>query len=243
MQTNPEIIKKHFQKSIEKYNDNAVVQKITAELMVQRIKNKTFNRVLEIGAGAGLLTGMISKNCSFNNYTANDLIEKSEDYVKKYVYNTEFIAGDFREITFQDKFDLIVSNAVFQWFEDLEEVLEKCSKMLKKNGILLFSTFSPENFNEFHEITGLTLKYKSEDEIRIILEKDFEIIKLETFDYVMNFSSPMEILTHMKNTGVNSLAKTRWTITDIRDFCKNYKKRFSENTLTYSPIIVMAKLK
>lgn len=243
MQINPEIIKKHFQKSIDNYIDNAVVQRIMADRLVDNIKGKTFDKVLEIGAGAGLLTKRIAGSCKFNSYISNDLVETSEMYVKKYISDARFICGDFREILIPEKFDLIASNAVFQWFENLDEVFFKCSNLLNEYGWLIFSTFAPDNFKEFKDITGLSLKYKTEQELIRLLKSNFEIIKLEKFEYAMNFNTPIDILAHMKNTGVNSLSKTGWSIKDIRNFCDKYMQKFSKNTLTYSPIIVIAKLK
>lgn len=243
MQTDPETIKKHFQKSIDKYISNAVVQEMTAERLVSKIRGENFESILEIGAGAGLLTKKLAQNCTFNQYLANDLVEESEHYVKKYIPTSKFISGDFESIKFNEKFNMIASNAVFQWFENSEDIFNKCSKLLNPNGLLAFSTFSPENFTEFKEITGLSLKYKTPEEITTLLEPRFKIVDQEAFDYTMKFETPLEILVHMKNTGVNSIAKRKWNIKDIKNFCKNYKQRFPDCTLTYSPIIVIAKLK
>lgn len=242
MQTDPNKIKKHFQKSMDKYDDNAVVQKLMAEQLASEIEGD-FEKILEIGAGTGVLTKLISQKCCFSKYSANDLVEESEFFVKKYIPNSTFISGDFREIKFDEKFNLIVSNAVFQWFENTENVLNYCMQLLSPRGILAFSTFSPDNFKEFKEISGLSLKYTSLEELKNILNQNFEIIKITQFEYTMKFNKAMEILTHMKNTGVNSLAKTKWSITDVKSFCNTYLKQYPEFNLTYSPIIVIAKLK
>ena len=243
MQTDPKTIKKHFKKSIEKYDDNAIAQKITAERLVSGIEYRNFDKILEIGTGTGFLTKLLAQKYSFSKYTANDLVEDSENFVKKYIPNAEFIEGDFREIKFKEKFNLIASNAVFQWFENLDNIFDKCTKLLCQEGILAFSTFSPDNFKEFKKISGLSLKYKSLDELEILLNKSFEVIKIEKFEYKMKFNNAFEILTHMKNTGVNSLSKNKWHIKDIKSFCNTYTKNFPELNLTYSPIIVIAKLK
>ena len=56
MQINPKIIKNQFEKSMEKYNDNAIVQKITAEKLVQNLAEiqNNFQNILELGSGTGL---------------------------------------------------------------------------------------------------------------------------------------------------------------------------------------------
>ena len=76
---------------------------------------------LELGSGTGLLTKRIAKNIKFNNYYANDLVEKSKLYVQKLVPSANFICGNALKIKSPRKVDLIVSNAMFQWFENLEK--------------------------------------------------------------------------------------------------------------------------
>ena len=34
-----------------------------------------------------------------------------------------------------------------------------------------------------------------------------------------------------------------WTIAKVKDFCDKYSKKYPENKLTYSPIIIIAKKK
>ena len=243
MQSDIKTIKKHFQKSIDKYTDNAAAQKYTADILINELPKTDYDNILEIGAGAGILTSYASNKLKWENYYTNDLVEKSEIFVKKYIKDTKFFAGDFRKIKFNKKFDLIISNAVFQWFENTDKILDKCKNLLTKDGVLAFSTFSPDNFKEIRELTGLSLKYKSLEELKNSTEKDFSIINIKQSEYVMKFDNPLKILAHMKNTGVNSLTETRWGIKEVKTFCDNYKDKFPDLTLTYSPIIVIAKLK
>ena len=216
MQANPKKIKQQFKKSIAKYSDNAIVQKLIAEKLSSYLSGKHFEYVLEIGAGSGILTDFISQRCDFTNYYANDLVEKSEMYLRKFIPDCKFFAGDFRK---------------------------KCRHLLSDDGLLCFSTFSPDNFKEIRELTGLTLNYKTSDEIKSALCEYFEIINFEQWTQVVNFDNPLKILAHMKNTGVNSLAESNWGIKEVREFCGNYLEKFPNLSLTYSPITVLAKRK
>ena len=97
---------------------------------------------------------------------------------------------------------------------------------------------------EIKELTGLTLKYKSEDEIKEILTKHgFEILYCESFYEEMKFNTPLELLAHMKNTGVNSLSEETWTVKKIKDFCDKFNKKYPQTKLTYSPLIIICKTK
>lgn len=228
---------------MDKYDENAFVQRITAEKLVSSLSQKKFDKILEIGCGTGILTKQIEQNLVFQKYFANDIVEKSKNYIDGIISKNTFVCGNAQKIKLPHKIDLIISNAVFQWFENLDKVLEYYSSLLKIDGIIAFSTFSPENFLEIREVTGLTLNYKNIDELKEIVEKNFEIIHIEKFNYKMNFSTPLQILAHMKNTGVNSLTEKHWGIKNVKEFCDKYREKFPELSLTYAPIIVVAKKK
>lgn len=242
MQINHKLIKKHFEKSMEMYDKNAVVQQILAELLICELSNVSgkFSKILELGTGTGLLTKEIKKNIGFDTYIANDLTERSKFYLDKILKNYTFICGNAEKIKPGNNFDLIISNAMFQWFSDLKTVIDYYSSIMKSKGILAFTTFSQENFREIKNITGLSLEYKTISEIKTILLNNYEILHINQFDYVMSFNNPLEVLAHMKHTGVNSLGANRWTVAEVKDFCEKYRKIYPEISLTYSPIIVIA---
>ena len=243
MQVNPKLIKKHFEKSFDTYNKNAIVQKIMAEKLIENLSNirTEFDNILELGSGTGLLTSDLVKKISFKKYFANDLIEKSKFYINKIIPDTVFYCGNAQRITPSQKMDLIISNAMFQWFENLEKVCINYKRFLKKDGILAFSTFSPENFKEIRNLTGFSLDYKSLEEIKNILKKEFEIVYTEEFSTTLKFTNPLELLAHIKKTGVNSLTTQYWTFKEVKNFCDRYKDQYPDIPLTYCPIIVICK--
>lgn len=243
MQINPKLIKNQFEKSMDTYNSNAIVQKLMAEKLVTAVANiqTDFENILELGSGAGLLTKEIAENFTFKNFSGNDLIEKSKIYINKIIPDANFYCGNAQRIKPLKKMDLIISNAMFQWFKNLEKVSIIYKNMLNNDGILAFSTFSQQNFKEIKDLTGLTLDYKSLEGIKAIFEKNFEIIYTEEFSHSLNFSNPLELLAHMKNTGVNSLTSKHWTFKEVKEFCDTYKAKYPDITLTYSPIIVICK--
>ena len=243
MQVDTKTIKKSFAKSIDKYSSNAVVQKLTAEILINELaKIETdFNTVLEIGAGSGVLTEQVKEKLCFENFYANDLTEKSEKYIKKILPNSKFFAGDFRRINFRQKFDLIISNAVFQWFDNPEKVLNMCQTLLTPNGILAFTTFDKENFYELKNITGLTLDYKTANEWKILLQNGFEVIYEYGFEHALSFNNPLEILAHLKKTGVNSLSEKPLSVTQVKTLCENYRHAYPDLRLTYKPLVLIAR--
>ena len=245
MQLNTKSIKSHFEKSMDKYDENAIVQIDSAEkltIALTRFANN-FENVLELGCGTGILTQKLASKISFNNYYANDLVEKSKNYVSNIIPQSIFLHGNAIKIKPPKKMDLITSNAMFQWFSNLEDIINHCKTLLNKDGLLAFSTFGVKNFTELKTLSGLSLNYLTKEEIENILKKDFEILHIEEYTYTLNFNNPLELLAHMKNTGVNSLTSKTWTVKEVKDFCENYLQKYDSVKLTYNPIIIIAKAK
>ncbi len=236
---NKELIQKRFEKNLCTYNDNAKIQKKMAEHLVSLLPSKNFNNILEIGCGSGLLTELILEKVSFEKYAANDIVKSCEKYIKNLSPNIEFLCGDIENIIEQttDKYDLIVSNAVFQWIDDLESFIRRLFLRLNPNGIILFSTFGAENFREIYYVLGKSLPYKTAREY----EQMFSDIphKIEEEAHVLAFKTPKDVLKHIKSTGVNALNEAYWTRADLSSFEKGYNNFCScHPTLTYNPIYI-----
>ena len=134
---NKELIKKRFSKNLDTYNDNASIQKRMAEHLISFLDKRKFPGILEIGCGTGVLTELAFKNLEFETYTANDIVDECEKFIKKISAKIDFVPSDI-EIFLknnQKKYDLIISNAVFQWIENYEEFINLVLSKLNRGGI------------------------------------------------------------------------------------------------------------
>lgn len=236
---NKDLIQKRFAKNLDTYNDNAKIQKKMAERLLSFLDRKDFNDILEIGCGTGFLTQLVNDSFNFNTYTANDIVESCEKYVKEINPKINFIPADIEKAVENSdkKYDLIISNAAFQWVENLESFIKLLVSKLNDGGVLLFSTFGPENFREVNFVLGKTLPYYSANELQEIIKDYKNIVEQEM--HVMAFKTPKDILKHIKSTGVNALEMVSWTKTDMQKFENGYNNFCSGiPTLTYHPIYV-----
>ena len=236
---NKDLIQKRFAKNLDTYNDNAKIQKKMAERLLSFLDRKDFNDILEIGCGTGFLTQLVNEKFSFKTYTANDIVESCEKYVKEINPKINFIPADIEKAVENSdkKYDLIISNAVFQWVENLESFIKLLVSKLNDGGVLLFSTFGPENFREVNFVLGKTLPYYSANELQEIIKCYKSVVEQEM--HVMAFKTPKDILKHIKSTGVNALEMVSWTKTDMQKFENGYNDFCSGiPTLTYHPIYV-----
>ena len=121
--------------------------------LIKRIFNtiEKKNDVLEIGSYYGAFGSQI-KNL-VNNYTGLELSSHAANYARKEfklnIQNKKI--NDFFK-TNQKKFDIIFMFDVIEHLDDPDLILNLCSKNLKKNGRLIFTTMNMDSL--FAKITG-----------------------------------------------------------------------------------------
>ena len=151
-------VKSHFSKNASNYNQYAHVQKKMKDILIKFIlqNNKDFNEIksiLEIGCGTGYLTSTLAEIFPSAHITAVDIAPGMIAEVKsKFISNSlNFICADIEEIELNNTYDIVISNATFQWFNHMPVTLKKLYTSLNPNGMLCFSTFGEYTFRELNE--------------------------------------------------------------------------------------------
>lgn len=238
---NKSLVKERFKKSLATYDDNAIIQKITAKKLISFLNKKNYSSILEAGCATGILTREIKNQLIFSNYSANDIVEESKNFIDLIIKDNHFIAGDIEEINLQSKYDLIISNACLQWCNNIEQTVEKFINSLNKKGILAISIFGDDNLKEITNIFGFQNKNYSIEILKQHLSK-YNIINYEEEILKLDFDNPIDILKHLKLTGVNSIEKINFTKSTLKDFEETYINLYSENRkvyLTYNPVYII----
>ncbi len=245
-----ERIRERFGKAVATYDRHAEAQRrICARLMelLERYTDLVFPRMLEIGCGSGYLTRLLRERCQIEEWTLNDLCAEWLPALKVSLPGLDFrfIAGDAERTGFHGPFDLIASASTLQWMTNLPAFLRELSTRLSERGVLLFNTFAPDNLPEIRALTGEGLPYPASGQIRKWLSEDFNVIREEEERITLTFKTPMEVLRHLKYTGVTANFNGVWTKGKQERFLTEYPRFFpsdKENgvTLTYHPIYYLA---
>ncbi len=243
---NKALVCRRFAGSIDSYADNAVVQRETAHELVAALiaeSGNRFDNVFEVGCGTGLLTAIIAGELQYQKLTVNDLVPDFRHSIAK-ITTAEFIAGDIESVAeLPQPVDLVISNATFQWLTDPDAAFARFAGIMPPRGVLAFSTFGPENLREIAAITGHRLAYHSLVNIRKMLNIDFEVKTITEQSRSMVFNAPLEVLEHLRQTGVTGLSNKIWTKSVLKNFINSYIDRYSVTggvVLTYHPILVIA---
>lgn len=247
---NKQTIARHFGKAIQTYDQEALIQQYIAEKMVRLIRLKlpeSCSRIVEFGCGTGGYSRLLFRNFQPEHLTLNDLCADMKSCLHDLPQSqVTFLSGDAETIGFPDGLDLITSCSALQWFHDPRRFFRICHRNLSENGSLSFSTFGPQNLTEIKQLTGRGLSYLSLSELVEMLSPEYTILHAEEELLPRYFSSPMEILRHLKRTGTTASEGPPMTRNELLRFSEEYVYRFSCNhrvKLTYHPLYIVARKK
>lgn len=235
-----------FKRSVESYDENAIVQKsIVSKLcdLLQEYVQLYPGRILEIGCGTGLFTSALLKVHPVKELMVNDLVPQMchKTAERCDIPDHHCIIGDIETIPLAGQFELIVSSSTFQWFSRPADTLKKLFRHLTGGGFLVFSTFGQENLKELRQVSGQGLNYLSSAEWQEILSSDFDLLYKGEEVQTLYFDTPVDILRHVKNTGVNATASPKiWTKGELNRFIGKYAsfRNLEQKAypLTYHPV-------
>lgn len=235
-------IERRFKRSVESYDENAHAQKVIIQRLISLINSYcrlSVDRILEVGCGTGLLTEQLQETFKDSHLFINDLVDSmcSKTASKCSLPIEHCISGDIEQVELHGTFDLIASASTFQWLAQPQETFARLSTHLNEGGWMIFSTFGQDTFKELRAITGNGLSYHSIAETTEQLSTYFKVLHTEENHHTLEFDTPLDILNHLKRTGVNAISpQEHWTRGKLDTFAQAYSKHLLTNgsfPLTY----------
>lgn len=278
-------IERQFNRSAAgSYDTHAHVQRDMARRLAASLKqwmsSKDVNKIniLEIGCGTGTLTEMLVNQWSCASITAIDLapamIQAAEDRIRLSTLNmfddikgrsshVRFLLADVEKWVLNapsESFDLIISNACFQWLSEPKKTLEQIGRLLRKDGLLAFATFGPDTFRELHasffeayrttemEPQRHGLSFQSADQWRELLkDTGFSEIRDKQYCCTEEYASVRDFLLSVKAQGASTSEAVRSRSHVPRrlfaNMFKEYDNRFSTSggiAATYDLLFIQA---
>lgn len=246
-----ELIQERFTRARLFYDQQAVVQhEIVMHMLTlfeDYIPASAHKRVWEIGCGTGLFTKNYIGKYKPKDLLLNDLCpEMKEALVDVLNSHVNFVPGDAENMLPEGQFSMIVACSVLQWFVSPFNFLQKCQDILEDDGYIALSLFGEQNMNEIRILLGDTLPYYSlEVWKKELIKIGYQIIHVSEMTRTLMFDSPLEVLQHLKKTGVTGINRKQWTKGMLTSFQNNYIDSFSAKDgsvlLTYHPMYIIIK--
>jgi SAM-dependent methyltransferase len=181
-----EFYNKYWKNRRTNWGSDSINRQVAIFYCIERIKNKNFERILDIGCGPGILTNMLSK---YGNVIGIDISDEVVKENRKVFPNIEFISGDFLDIPpKRHSIDLAISSEVIEHVarDKQEDFLSRISDWLKPYGYLILTVPNRKTMERLH-IEGDQLRENPfySDDLRFLLSNsDFEIVKFLTTHFL-----------------------------------------------------------
>ena len=209
---NKKAVASSFSKAAKHYDQFAQLQRDIGLQLLQEVSGQQLNTILDLGCGTGYFSEKLSEIYPYCQMTCFDLSDAMLAQVdKKQLPQVNCLQGDIDNLPFADnRFDLIFSNLVVQWSEDLGGCLKQLKESLSDGGKLHFSTLLN---GTLHELTQAwkavdqhphTNSFLSLDTLKKQLQQcGFKKLSIKTETRILHYENVIAVMRALKGIGAN----------------------------------------
>jgi malonyl-CoA O-methyltransferase len=203
-----------FSKAACHYDKFAQLQRDIGEVLLSQLSKPklSLNNLVDLGCGTGYFSKKLNIKFPSASLTCFDLSTVMLEQAKKHnLAQVTFQQGDIDSLPFaKESIDLIYSNLVVQWSDNLGACLKQLHSSLKTGGRCYLSTLISGTLNELtqawksvddkpHTNTFLTLK----DLESVVRNCAFSTINITTETRVLEYKNVVEVMRALKGIGAN----------------------------------------
>lgn len=212
-----------FDRVAPSYEQWAGIQKTVGEYLLERLEMVKIQpqQLLDVGAGTGRLTRALSKRYKRSMVYSIDIsLKMSREARKKapwWFSKPHFICADAAQLPLADNsIDLLISNLMLQWCNDIHIVFAEFARVLKPEGALFFSTLGPDTLKELRhswaqvDDASHINRFLDMHEIGDALLQaglSHPVMDVDRFQYT--YKDVKQLMTELKNIGAHNLTLGR----------------------------------
>ncbi|MBN2646754.1 MAG: malonyl-ACP O-methyltransferase BioC [Thiotrichales bacterium] len=234
-------LQQHFSQAAPSYDEAAILQKTVAERVEERLQltKLDIKHLADIGAGTGLLTEKLQRLYPQAHLyavdfslpmlqTARQRLEPkgmARSVLKNWLPHTllpqtrlHLVNADAYQLPFADgSLDLLTSNLMLQWCDDLDSVFREFRRVLRPNGMLMFTSFGPDTLKELRrawhqadpEQTHVNHFIDMHDLGDALIRAGFGQPVMDVEHFTLTYDQPMGVLRDLKAIGATHAAANR----------------------------------
>ena len=215
-------VRQSFAKAASSYDQAAVLQKEVLHRLISKFKvlrSEDMSCLLDIGSGTGMAGLSLHKLLNHGNYYAFDCALPMLQFARENVADLtqHSVCGDASSLPYkQNSFDVVFSASTYQWCGSLEKTFIDNLRVLKPQGLLIFSTFGPETLKELRHcfaqvdqkehVSTFTDMHDIGD---MMLSAGFHAPVIESEIITVEYSSPKQLLADLQATGATNHLQSR----------------------------------
>ena len=219
-------IRSTFNGAASNYDDNAFLQseianRLTEKLKVISIKPQT---IIDLGSGTGLLSNKTAEIFPNANLICVDFAQQS---LLENPQNLKVCANAYELPFASNSVDFIVSNLMMQWCPDLKALFNECFRVLKPEGLILFTTFGPDTLKELKRswsavdssahVNNFIDMHDIGDQM---LQSGFQSPIMEMENITLTYEKVLDLMHDLKSIGAQNVGSRSKALTGKTKFKK-----------------------
>ena len=219
-------IQRHFDAKAIRYESSAVLQRQVCDELLSRLDLTSLKPdvVLDVGCGTGWGTQGLLKKYKKSQIFSLDLSPQMLRQTKAkggWFRKPSLICADAEEIPLADEsLDLVFSNLMLQWC-DYKKVFAEFKRVLKPEGLLMFTTFGPDTLKELKQSWAQVDGHAHVNEFTDMHDLGDELIHTGLAEPVMDmdlmaltYENVMSVMSDLKAIGANTTLKNQKKTTE-----------------------------
>ncbi|MGD8577380.1 MAG: malonyl-ACP O-methyltransferase BioC [Thiohalophilus sp.] len=150
-----------FERAANSYDQAAVLQREVADRMLERLDyiKPIPDRLLDLGCGTGYTLSPLARRYPGCEIIALDVstnmlvaARQKPSIWQRLRGRFRYLSGDAEQLPLADaSVDMIFSSLAIQWCVDLDKAFAEMRRILKPDGLLMFTTFGPATLHELRD--------------------------------------------------------------------------------------------
>jgi malonyl-CoA O-methyltransferase len=219
-------IRNTFNTASSNYNDNAFLQNEIANRLAEKLKVISIKPqiIIDLGSGTGLLSNKTAEIFPNANLICVDFAQQS---LLKNSQNLKVCANAYELPFASNSVDFIVSNLMMQWCPDLKALFNECFRVLKPEGLILFTTFGPDTLKELKRswsavdssahVNNFIDMHDIGDQM---LQSGFQSPIMEMENITLTYEKVLDLMHDLKSIGAQNVGSRSKALTGKTKFKK-----------------------
>ena len=147
-------IRRRFELAAENFDEFDFVHAVTRDGLFARLEPMTVTArtVVDLGCGTGTTSKMLAKRfrgAQIIGVDQSPAMLRQATAKKSWFSRTSFIEADAAAIPLDDhSVDVVFSNQLLPWIDDVPAVFHEVNRILQKNGLFIFASLGPDSLAE-----------------------------------------------------------------------------------------------
>lgn len=210
-------MRRHFDRAAKNYDAAAILQREVGQRLYERLDYITIQpkTVLDLGCGTGFLTQKLLKQYPKAELIALDIAVNMLKETQKcggWFRKPKLVCADAEALPLKNaSVDLIISNLMLQWCNDLSASFAEMRRVLKPNGMVLFSSFGTDTLKELRaswqavdQYTHTSTFADMHDVGDALMQAGFAQPVMDMDMITMTYHSVRELMQDLKQIGANN---------------------------------------